>query len=363
MKKFSVVLIVTTMIFSLIYPGVSLAQTSTLIGPETKLVETFVIDIIETNEDGLLETIGYKEVNSDTEVTMDENKISTKISVIEDHYDLNGQYLKTIIKSEEFINDFETGKALAKSQDRELKGKPLTMLTSNLNDKLEKNELTVDEKRNVSSLIDRQVKLLPKSEFIEVEGFTHEQLNEIKKIANEAMALYKNQEQDYTIQTVQRAGAYDNYYNIDTYNNNYRLQTIGNAKNVYLVWEGKTNASTRTATNVNIFADYIDNYEDYIIRHMEGASFWEVSSWWVNVVSFVGWVVGYAAGPAGWASIVATYIGAFSLFYSITSSAYATYERLQYSGKAAQYLEGARTMMVWGQNYFDNAKFSTTTGF
>ena len=92
--------------------------------------------------------------------------MTCKVSVVEDYFDSSGVYVKTIVRYDEFINNSTTGRGLAKSQEKEVYT-PLTLFVS---DTEGPTELTSDEKDQIKTFIDNQMKKLPKSKYIEVDG-------------------------------------------------------------------------------------------------------------------------------------------------------------------------------------------------
>lgn len=59
--------------------------------------EAFIIETMEQNEEGTFVKTGYKKVNAITNVDEGKHHLNTEVKMIEDHYDLKGDYLKTEI--------------------------------------------------------------------------------------------------------------------------------------------------------------------------------------------------------------------------------------------------------------------------
>lgn len=57
--------------------------------------EAFIIETMEQNDEGMFVKTGYKKVNAITIVEEGKHHLNTEVKVIEDHYDLKGDYLKT----------------------------------------------------------------------------------------------------------------------------------------------------------------------------------------------------------------------------------------------------------------------------
>ncbi|WP_258234998.1 hypothetical protein [Paenibacillus agaridevorans] len=62
---------------------------------KVKHIEAFVIETSEKNDEGYFETSGYKKVNSVTVIEEGEKHIRTEIRMIEDIFDIEGNYMKT----------------------------------------------------------------------------------------------------------------------------------------------------------------------------------------------------------------------------------------------------------------------------
>jgi hypothetical protein len=68
-------------------------------------VEAFEIDTLEVNDQGTYDITGYKKVNSITVTSESRSAVKAEIKAIEDHYDHNGKYLKTVLlHSESSLN-------------------------------------------------------------------------------------------------------------------------------------------------------------------------------------------------------------------------------------------------------------------
>ncbi|WP_157211822.1 hypothetical protein [Brevibacillus borstelensis] len=88
----------------------------------------------------------------------------------------------------------------------------------------------------------------------------------------------------------------------------------------------------------------------------------DVYEWFSILMGFVGIVAGFSTGPAGWVAIVSGYGGALVTFAGLTSKGYATAKRLDLSGNAAKYVEGARNI-VNNSNSFENYKVELVSGY
>jgi hypothetical protein len=121
-------------------------------------IESFSIEVLEENGEKLFDEFGYKNVNAVSEIIENKKEIVTKVSVIEDYYDVHGTYLKTIVKVEEGSLNLGNGKSTGKVREKEFK-QPLALFAY-------RNTVTIltdDEKEQVKNQVRAQVKKLPKS--------------------------------------------------------------------------------------------------------------------------------------------------------------------------------------------------------
>lgn len=121
-------------------------------------IESFSIEVLEENGGNLANEIGFKNINSVSEIIETKKEIVTKVSIIEDHYDLTGTYIKTIVKVEEGSLNLVNGKTTEKVKEKEFQG-PLALFAY-------RNTITVltdDERQQVKNQVRAQVKKLPKS--------------------------------------------------------------------------------------------------------------------------------------------------------------------------------------------------------
>lgn len=119
----------------------------------TTHIESYNIQEFELDDSNLYEETGYKKVNAITEIIEEGNQMTSKVSVIEDHFDSSGEYVKTIVRYDEFIHNEGTGSGLAKTQEKEVHT-PLTLFVS---DTEGPTELTTDEKDQIKTLITNKI--------------------------------------------------------------------------------------------------------------------------------------------------------------------------------------------------------------
>jgi len=214
-------------------------------------------------------------------------------------------------------------------------------------------EINSTEALAIEKNIEEKSKLLVDVKYEQVQGFTRQQFLDLKmkidKLKNEMK-----------IQALDRAGAYDNYYNYEYTNGNFVAQALSAQSQKYIKYVGTTIGDSKNASAFNTFRSYIDDYETNVVDYMESNTFYEVLGWASALSSFVLLVVGWGTGPAGWITIVLNYGGALSLFAGLTSTAYGTYSRLQYSKNAATSLENARNQMYY--NNWGNISMSVVNG-
>ncbi|MBB3154270.1 hypothetical protein FHS16_004352 [Paenibacillus endophyticus] len=60
-------------------------------------IEAFATEMSEQNAEGIFERTGYKKVNAITSVVEGEKYVKSEIKKIEDHYDIDGNFIKSEI--------------------------------------------------------------------------------------------------------------------------------------------------------------------------------------------------------------------------------------------------------------------------
>jgi hypothetical protein len=355
-----------------------------------RTVESFEMEVLSTevNDENLYEVTGSKKVNSITEITEGSDFIKTKIISLEDFYDLEGEYIKTVLKIEEFSNNFSNGKAKHKIKEKEF-NQPKTIHTLSKKTKIkgaEIKDITEDEEKELENYLmnlvhnTKEMKLKEK----DIKGMTFKELNDLREIAsefkekkvvkiennhlvvdkkalNEIINENKTNAFFTTASTVEAAGAFDNYYNHNLSNGNFVAQALSSSPHKYVKITGTTNGNSKNASTLVKFKDNIDSYERYIIDRMEYATWTEVAGWFGVLMGLVTIVVGFPTGPVGWVEIVLYYGGALATFAGLTSSAYATYSRLSLSRYAAQYCQNARDLLYYTN--WSNVNMTVVNGF
>lgn len=338
-----------------------------------KKVESFEVEYLSDipNEEGLYELLGYKKVNSIWEVTKTTDAVETVLTSVEDYYDLEGKFIESKVVIGEYENDYNTGEANVKIRNKEFKS-PQTIKvnkkTVNSEDRTLINEDKVKVENHIANLIKDRKSLNEKSE--KVKGLTKEDLAEIKAQINKIQLEHKNKESIvntseeavyqtaavlskeavYQTAAVQRAGAYDNYYNYDYTTGKFTIQALGyNVDSRYFHRTGSTINNSTNATLFNSFKNNIDNYELNIINYME-ASKWsnELAIWASAIASAIVFMFDKGTGPEGWLGAMLAVYSTIELLGSWTSALYATYQRAEYSRNAQKYLRNAQNLIAWG---------------
>lgn len=119
-------------------------------------IESFSSKVYEKGEKQDQEK-GYKNVNSVTEMKETKKSIVTKVSYIEDYYDVNGNYINTIVKVEEDHKNLTSGNSTVKVREDEFQ-EPLALFTY-------RNTVTIlndEEKEQIKKQVTDYVKKLPK---------------------------------------------------------------------------------------------------------------------------------------------------------------------------------------------------------
>lgn len=347
-KKLFNLILVFVLTFVLVSHTISYAETSN--DTTNKTVETFTIETYSDtkNEQGIYELTGYKEVNSITSITKSIDTISTKIESIEDYYDINGEFIETIVYKSEFENNLLTGKAKSKDS-REISKNPLVVKNSS--------ESIVEDN------VIKHVKKLKDKPYKDVQGFTLKQIEEIKEKARDiSIKINKENPTGIKIMAAEAAGAFDNYYNHDTSTGSFVAQALSQTAHKYIKITGSTYGSTKNANSLASFKSNINNYEYYIINEMNYDDWAEKFAWFSALMGLVTLVIGFATGPAGWVAIVQQYAGALGTFAGLTSTIYATNYSLQLSKNAAQNVENARAI-VNNSSSFENYSVQLVSGY
>ncbi|PZD97269.1 hypothetical protein DNH61_02615 [Paenibacillus sambharensis] len=125
---------------------------------EKETVEGFIIETTELNGE-TVKTTGYMKVNAITYIYESEHKISTRIRAIEDYYDIDGNYQKTII----FDNSIENNKMLLTKDTDEAKEEAVGPLTIHLPDgttEFKSDELTAEQINDIREHVIKQTELI-----------------------------------------------------------------------------------------------------------------------------------------------------------------------------------------------------------
>lgn len=345
-----------------------------------KTTESFVIEKFSdsVNDEGIYELIGTSKINSNTVLVVDQKglPIETHLQVVEDVYDTNGVFLYSEISEQNVTNDFKNGKMKVKEAQKKL-DKPQTVHTADESVKtdISKNTiltLSVNQKEDVNNNIVSKVASLDKAAEKELQGITEEQFLKIKELSSKATEDYKKKvaaasaQGNFSPLYVERAGAFDNYYNHDTSTGQFTVQGLyfyDQAPHKYEKITGSTSGSSKNAASVGTFKSYINSYEGYIIDDMEADLWPEVVGYASTIAGFALLVLGWATGPIGWVAIVLNYGGALTVFAGLTTTVYSTYARMQYSKNAQQQLTNANSIYGQFPTKFENYSFSLVDGF
>jgi len=112
-------------------------------------IEVFTTELSEKNEDGFYEETGYKKVNSITAHAENKNYIKTEIKMIEDFYDLAGNYIKSEITHTKFSKSHIMMTEDGDNQNKELQEPSTIMIPDEDIKQFRSGDLTDDEKKQV----------------------------------------------------------------------------------------------------------------------------------------------------------------------------------------------------------------------
>ncbi|EMT51489.1 hypothetical protein I532_16233 [Brevibacillus borstelensis AK1] len=278
MKKILSLVTVFAMLFQVILlPASAKVQDETITTVEAYSIET----LSDTpNDEGLYEKTGYKNVNAITEVIQNGDRIVTKMYKVEDIYDIDENYINTVISAEEFQNDFKTGKAKSRKQVKEYnqasaisESKP----RKNIREAVSSFELTKAKENEVQENVKHFINDLDEGEFEDVQGIKKSDLEKVKKLAaeikksgaikfdTETKRIEIDQEKLASLSSVEAAGAFDNYYNHNLSTGAFTAQALSQAPHKYIKITGTTAGSSKNASSMVKFKRSINEYEYYII--------------------------------------------------------------------------------------------------
>ncbi|GLX69664.1 hypothetical protein [Paenibacillus glycanilyticus] len=360
-KKFITVLSLTALLSVSVISPASAKESSPIVTTKTEsfTVETFADT---PNADGFYDRTGFKVVSATTTTTVENgNPVAMDIAAVEDYYDLNGNYINTVVKDEEMTNDYTTGEG-THSISSMTKNNALNEGSQEKVETIQEEDqqtltdiLDTSEEQKIKQFIDSNVAKLPEAKSTEVTGITTKQLNEIKektaniqasRAAEAAVTPLAEGDDCPTVSNgIEMCGAFDNYYRHNIVNGDFTTSSLGFAgeDSMYTVLHGSISGNTAKATRLANFKKYINSYQKYIILDMQVDKRAEAANWWIAVASFVTLVAGWSTGPIGWTAIVLQYANAGLVFASLTSAAYGSYSNLQYSKNSTSELSNSIT--------------------
>lgn len=369
--KYILSLISSVLLFTLVTSGTGYAESNTDLKTEIdqKNVESYEIEVFSDtpDEEGIYEIVGHKKVNTVTNMSGDIDNIKTAMTTVEDYYDLNGNFIESIISITDFENNFINGKGISEVNSKK-SNTPQTILNVTETKFIETNEkkLSTEEQK----LIEKRLNFLTKEksnfsiEKNEFDGLTKDALMDLKKRALEAQkrnlanpqyainnynTTLVNNTTDVNPLSLESKGAFDNYFSYNGVNGNFTAQAIGYAsKHRYFKRTGTTrNNPTNNATFLK-FKNNISSYEDYIVRRMELSKWTVVASWAFLVADLAVFVLGFGTGPGGWVAAITAAYSIVNLLANYTNNSYATSYRANLSKSAQQYLANAQNIIAYG---------------
>ncbi|WP_391115873.1 hypothetical protein [Psychrobacillus sp. L3] len=382
MKKF-ICLLVAVLIFSMVSP--SMIGSAQVVKVEsqpqrTKMVESFESEYFSDTPDdiGVHEVAGYKKTNVVTDSLQDDNGIETNLLMAEDYYDLDGHFVKSLVSIQYAKNDINTGNSEVTIRNKELSNQSTIL---NKTSKSTFVELSDESK----ILIEKHLTELTKDkdsfsfEVHNFKGMTKEDIKTMKTLINEAnearnskqYSAYKNVNYNTTwsndelnvgtLATIERAGAYDNYYTHDTNSGAYTAQVLSySSPHRYGTRSGNTVTTSKAATQMVDFKKHIMKYETTLEINMLSNKYTEVTDWCFAIASTIVFLAGYGTGPVGWVGSMIFAVNALSLLRTWTSFNYGSTERVELSKVAQEHLKNAQQVF----NYGDwGTGFSVVVGF
>lgn len=119
---------------------------------EKETIESYSIIESEMNNDGLYEQVGYTKVNSITYIKDNKHIIITRIRAIEDYYDLDDNYIKTIV-IDSFYEKLKINHYITSYDKKYEVAGPLTIYTPDYDDLFSKVDLTRNESEEIRNHI------------------------------------------------------------------------------------------------------------------------------------------------------------------------------------------------------------------
>lgn len=357
---------------------------------ETKSVESFEYQefadgkIIEGHQ--MYDLIGHKHVNLLRTTNYDPKTgiVKSTTHSLEDFYNLEGEYVSSEIIIKDYVNNFNTGKALGSNKTLEV-NTPIAKFaptSSTVSENLysEMNEETKGELETyILSLTKNDSNF--KVEIGDEIGLTFEDLNKIdedmakhrKKVMTQQ--IYKDKKYNTTIDgsdispmNTIAVGAFDNYYSQNSSTGDFTIQVLTySSPHRYWKRTGNTRgtANTNNANSSASFFQYINTYENAINLGMNYLDNAEVAAWQSYVASLALYVaagaVSLSGGPIGWTAFAVVVGDSLLLLKTYTSAKYATAQRAANSIAAQKALQTAQGIMVY--NRWDTTTYNTVKGF
>lgn len=360
--KSNFVIVLCFALFILPFSNSISAQPLEQIANKNETTEEFVIETFDYEND-LFVVNGSKHVIANT-IISSQNGFPTEtiVETVEDYYDTSNNFLFSQIKYEKFQNDYDTGKAqLTKKELKYEEPKVSDGIYPSKTSLTDNKVLSSTQKINIKNKIKSQIESLKEETTEEIQGFTKAQFSELKNgaqaainqekmnralkpsLSNGIVPLDHYENCPVVSQGVERCGAYNNYYNFTLSSSAFTIQTLtyDPEGNIYNRIVGNTYGNSQLASLIGEYKTIINLYDKFSQRDMDGAHWSEVVGWASALASMVLLVVGWASGPPGWVAIATNYGGALALLAGLTSTGYATAQRLSYSGTAAAYLHNA----------------------
>lgn len=366
----------TVLVFSIISATVVKAESAPVVienQSSNRTVESYELEVFSEIPNEINKVIGHKKVNAITEISQNTDEISANVISAEDYYDLNGNFIKSVVKIEQGQNNYNSGVIENTTSNKEF-DTPKTILnvtsakdfkgpgkieSSKNNDIAIENHLATLTKEKKNFNVKKQnVPGFTKSDLIELRS----QLTEIKEQHFLKTNELKATQDLYSTSSIIRAGAFDNYYNYDGVTGNFTVQALTySSAHKYFKRTGTTRNNATNNNSYVAFKDNIDGYEKNAWEYMEGSKFAEVTSWASFVASASVFIGTTLTGPAGWLAAIGAALNVVLLLGSYTSALYATSYRAGLSKNAASYLSAAQGMIAYGS--WSGGTYTTVSGF
>jgi hypothetical protein len=107
------------------------------------------VETTAENKDGFFSINGYKKVNAITMIKTSDNHMNTDVKALEDFYDIEGNYLKTVVLHSTFNKSKVTLSEEGEESTKELQEPSTILIPVDKRGGFVLNQMTEEEKKNI----------------------------------------------------------------------------------------------------------------------------------------------------------------------------------------------------------------------